>query len=92
VLLNVNFPDRPADGIAGVRVTVQGRRQVGLQIDSRIDPDGRPYFWVVDYSNDAPMRANSDLRAVQDGTIAITPLCLDLTHRASLKRLRDAFS
>ncbi len=92
VLFNVNFPDRSDDAVTGVRVTVQGRRQVGLKIDSRIDPDGRPYFWVVDYSDDAPMRANSDLRAVHDGAIAITPLCLDLTHRASLKRLRDAFS
>ncbi|MBI4185198.1 MAG: 5'/3'-nucleotidase SurE [Proteobacteria bacterium] len=92
VIFNVNVPDRAPDRVTGVRTTVQGRRQVGLQIDSRVDPDGRPYFWIVDYSDDAPLGRGSDLKAVHEGAISVTPLCLDLTHRPSLGRLREGLA
>src|SRR4026207_1009462 len=48
VLVNVNFPDCQPDQVAGVAVTVQGKRdQELLHIDARHDGRGNPYYWIA---------------------------------------------
>lgn len=91
VLINVNFPPLPAASVSGVRVTRLGRRDADLKIEERIDPDGRPYYWMVDYADMASAPGNSDLRAIQQGAVAVTPLNLNRTHRPSIARLRGVF-
>ena len=87
VLFNVNFPDVPAAEVAGIAAVRQGRRQAGDGFAERIDPRGNPYFWV------GPQRANdtgqpgSDLDAIARGWVTVTPLGVDLTHGATLRRL-----
>jgi len=79
VLFNVNFPDRRAGEVAGRRVTVQGRRDHGLHLDERTDGRGRQYFWLT-YRREKPdIEPGSDLEAVRDGYVSVTPLHLDLT-------------
>ncbi len=90
VVMNVNFPPLSASAVTGVRVTALGRRDADLQIEERIDPDGRPYYWMVDFADMTSRRGNSDLRAIQDGAVAVTPLSLNRTHRPSVARLRGA--
>lgn len=91
VLMNVNFPDRVADEVRGVRVTAQSLEEVGDLFDERVDPRGRTYYWVGMARAEAlPGRPGTDLRAVNDGYVSVTPLHLDLTHRATLKRLKAA--
>jgi 5'-nucleotidase len=91
-LVNVNFPALPPDEVRGVRVCRQGIRDYGrLRIIERTDPRGYRYYWF----GLAPMVETpghqTDLEAVADGFIAVTPLHLDLTHEPSLARLRDRF-
>lgn len=86
VLVNVNFPAR--DRPLGVRVTEQGFRDYGqIQIDARTDPRGFPYYWFG-YGREQETPAHrTDLEAVRDGFVSVTPLHLDLTHRPSMAAL-----
>ena len=93
VLINVNFPDLPAARVRGIRAGRQGEHEVVDAFEERIDPRGRTYFWVgQDQIEGGPGAQGTDLRAVNDGYVALTPLHLDLTHRPSLARLRKVFS
>ncbi len=89
VLVNINFPmhERPL----GVRVTEQGFRDYGhIRIDARLDPRGFPYYWFG-YGREVETPAHrSDLEAVRDGYVSVTPLHLDLTHRQTLAALAAA--
>jgi 5'-nucleotidase len=86
VLVNVNFPAR--DRPLGVRVTEQGFRDYGqIQIDARTDPRGFAYYWFG-YGREQETAAHrTDLEAVRDGFVSVTPLHLDLTHRPSMAAL-----
>lgn len=89
-LVNVNFPALPASAIKGMKVARQGFHEVDrTRIIRGTDPRGYDYFWFgLDHSDSAP--ESSDLAAVAEGYIAITPLHFDLTHDASLDALRAA--
>lgn len=88
VLMNVNFPDRKADDVAGIRVTTQGRRdQDLLGIDERHDTWGTPYYWFAFQRRRQTPAEGTDLWAVYNGFISVTPLHMDMTHRPSLDAL-----
>jgi 5'-nucleotidase len=93
VLMSINYPDLPPDKVTGVAVTGQGRRdQGGLRVDERSDTWGDPYFWVgADYSR-TDLPEGSDLRAVSEGKISITPLALDRTHQSTREALAAHFA
>lgn len=92
-LVNVNFPALPADRVKGVRVVEQGFRDYGrLRIVSNRDPRGFEYHWFgLGPAVETPAHA-TDLEAVADGYVAVTPLQLDMTHRASLAALGAAYA
>jgi 5'-nucleotidase len=92
-LLNVNFPALAPDQIKGVRVVRQGFRDYGrLTIEQRTDPRGYDYFWFALGSSVQTPGHVTDLEAVADGYISVTPLHLDLTHEASLAPLAELYS
>lgn len=78
-LLNVNVPNLPADRIRGVEVTHQGRTQYTDRVERRTDPRGRAYYWLSGYLEENTPEQGSDVHAVQNGFISVTPLDLDLT-------------
>jgi 5'-nucleotidase len=88
VLVNVNFPDRLADEVAGVRVTTQGKRKIGDTLLERVDPRGEPYLWIGALREDPQTREGTDLAAVAAGCVSVTPIHLDMTHHPSLQALR----
>lgn len=90
-LINVNFPDVAADEVVGIVATAQGRRKLGDNLSERIDPRGRAYYWIGPMRDEAPTREGTDLRAVLEGKVALTPICLDLTHTAALTDLKKVF-
>lgn len=93
VLLNINFPAIPADMVRGVRVCRQGMRDYGrLQVTERRDPRGYRYYWFGLAPTVETPAHQTDLEAVADGYIAITPLQLDLTHHAGLPGLTQALA
>lgn len=91
-LINVNFPALPADAIKGVRVVSQGFRDYGrLRIVTNTDPRGFEYHWFALGGVEQTPAHSTDLEAVSDGYIAVTPLHLDLTHYESMARLIATF-
>ncbi len=91
VLFNVNFPALSPGAVKGVRITQQGRRASQTLVKDVVGPYGRRFVWVGDYTDDFSPTPASDLTAVVDGFISITPLHIDNTHRGSLKRLKELF-
>ncbi|HMA56435.1 MAG TPA: 5'/3'-nucleotidase SurE [Pseudolabrys sp.] len=91
VLVNVNFPDCPPDQVAGISVAVQGKRdQELLRIDARHDGRGNPYYWVAFARAGVPGAApGSDLAALTENRIAVTPLRLDLTDEPFMTKLAE---
>jgi 5'-nucleotidase len=88
-LYSINFPDREPGEVAGVSATVQGRRDAGLlSLDERHDTWGNPYFWLAYRRSRSEAPEGTDLWAVGNGRISVTPLSVELTHRPSLDRLR----
>ena len=88
-LLNVNIPGVPPDAVRGVRVTHQSRTGYDDFYEKRVDPWGRTYYWITGelqqhYENEP----DSDLRAVRDGYVSITPLQYDLTCYDSIPALK----
>lgn len=92
VLINVNFPAVPAAAVAGVRITRQGHRALGeFSIDARVDARGFPYYWLgLGRAAERP-DPDSDLAAIADGLISVTPLHLDMTHDPTRAHLQRAF-
>ena len=91
VLVNVNFPDRPAKSVTGIRVIPQGRRKIGGDLHENLDPRGVPYYWIGAQRDEVATRGENDLSVVNAGGIAVTPLSLEMTHTASIKALKDIF-
>ena len=93
VLVNINFPDRNADKVEGVQVTSQGKRdQAILHVDDRIDARGNPYFWLGFKRILSNPPAGTDLRAIYDGFVSVTPLHLNLTHETTREGLSQRLS
>ena len=92
VLMNINFPDRGVDEVEGVRVTRQGKRDQNLlAIEERRDTWGTPYYWLGferKLSNPSP---ETDLWAIYNGYVSVTPLSLNLTSRHMHTRLGARF-
>ncbi|WP_260599408.1 5'/3'-nucleotidase SurE [Sphingomonas endolithica] len=91
-LVNINFPAGPADAVKGIRIANQGLRDYGrLKVDTRRDPRGYEYHWFsLGPVISTPAHA-TDLEAVADGYVAVTPLHLDLTHYESVDMLAAAY-
>ena len=83
VVLNINFPDRAPDDVEGTIVTRQGRRnQDLLTIEDRMDTRGNPYYWLGFRRRKSQPAKDTDLWAIYNGYISVTPLNLNLTHDA----------
>ncbi len=88
VLLNVNFPDREPDAVAGVEVTAQGRRDSDyVRIVDRTDARGKPYYWLGFNRQLSEPEKGTDLWALREGRISVTPLHLNLTHIETCRKL-----
>ncbi|MBC2778160.1 5'/3'-nucleotidase SurE [Parasphingopyxis marina] len=91
-LINVNFPALPAAEIEGIRTVSQGMRDYGrLRIVENKDPRGFPYYWFGLGPMVGTHEHSTDLEAIADGYIAVTPLHLDMTHHESLAALGTIF-
>ena len=88
-LLNINIPYLPYDQIKGILITRQGLRVYRDRLDRRIDPRGRPYYWIGGDSPTAIPDEGTDFGALEQGYVSITPLHLDLTDFPALNTLGD---
>lgn len=92
VLMNINFPNVPAAQCTRCVATFQGNRDpAALNLDERVDARGIPYYWIRFRRNFGEPPKDSDLLAVSEGAISITPLHLNLTEFNEQKRLSEFF-
>ena len=92
-LVNVNFPARKPEEVKGIRVCRQGLRDYGrLRIIQRTDPRGYDYYWFGLGPTVETPGHSTDLEAIADGYVSVSPLHLDLTHDASLEALHKRFA
>jgi 5'-nucleotidase len=89
MLLNVNIPYLPEDQIKGYRITRQGLRVYRDRLDKRVDPRGRPYYWIGGDSPTGTPEEGTDVGALSAGYVSITPIQLDLTMYPAIPTLGD---
>jgi 5'-nucleotidase len=89
MLLNVNIPYLSEEQIKGIRITRQGLRVYRDALDRRLDPRGRPYFWIGGDAPTAIPDEGTDFWALEQGYVSITPLQLDLTDFQELDHLSN---
>ena len=91
-LVNVNFPALTADQIRGIRAVRQGFHDYsrGTVVEGR-DPRGFKYYWFGLQAIEHTLDHGTDLEAINEGFVSVTPLQLDLTHHASLGELGERY-
>jgi 5'-nucleotidase len=93
VLFNLNFPNIAPAEVAGVAVTAQGRRdQELMRLEPRRDGRGNPYYWIAFQRGRHEPANGTDLRALAENRISVTPLELDLTHEPTMTRFARLFA
>ena len=89
--VNVNVPNLPPESVRGVRITTQGSRRYQGDIRRFEAPHIGVYYWRGGEVIDRPDDGDTDISAVKDGYIAVTPLHVDLSNRAAHAALRGIF-
>jgi len=93
ILLNVNFPALKPEEVKGIRVCRQGLRDYGrLRIIQRKDPRGYDYYWFGLGPIVHTPGHSTDLEAIADGYVSVTPLHMDLNHDSSILELHKCFA
>ena len=85
--LNVNFPDMPVTETAGIRICRQGIEMFPENIEKRVDPRNRPYYWQGCDGQTFHDNPDSDGSAVAAKYIAVTPLKCDGTDHTLMESL-----
>jgi 5'-nucleotidase len=79
-VLNVNVPNRPWQELKGLRWCRQSLCAFTDEYEERIDPRRQPYYWLAGAPIPKGSAPDDDLRAVQEGWVAVVPLTVDWTH------------
>ena len=87
VFLNVNFPAVPPDQVQGIQITGLGRRVYRDVLIKRLDPRGRPYYWIGGDPPAGEPEAGTDIGALAHGFVSVTPLCMDMTDRTQMEEM-----
>jgi 5'-nucleotidase len=89
VVMNLNFPSAPVHEVAAVEVTRQGFRDVQIRhAEKRTDLRGREYYWIGFRQERSQPAEGTDLRALYENRISVTPLHIDLSHMPTVHDLK----
>jgi 5'-nucleotidase len=86
-LLNVNIPNLPYEQLGAVTATRLGRRHQAEPVIRALDPRGREIFWIGPPGATLDAGEGTDFHAAANGLVSVTPLQVDLTHKAQLAAL-----
>jgi 5'/3'-nucleotidase len=94
ILINVNFPDCVPGEVRGIASCSQGHRGPALlKVEARHDGRGNPYYWIAyDRRERPPPSLGTDLSALAENYISVTPLRLDMTDEPFLTKLAELLS
>ncbi|MDH5606683.1 MAG: 5'/3'-nucleotidase SurE, partial [Anaerolineae bacterium] len=88
-LLSVNVPMLPVDEIKGIMITRQGLRVYRDELVERLDPRGRPYYWIGGEVPTSLPENGTDFGSLEAGYVSVTPLQLDLTDHTFIDDLKS---
>ena len=88
VVLNINVPYLKENELTGYMITRQGLRVYRDALDSRLDPRGKPYYWIGGEVPTGVDEPGTDFGALRAGYVSITPLQLDLTNYKAMDVLQ----
>jgi 5'-nucleotidase len=88
-LLNANIP--ATDSIKGIKVTRQGRRLWDNAVQETLDPRGRKHYWIGGGTPSPDSGKDTDVYAVSNGYISVTPIHLDLTNHQGIDLLKNTW-
>jgi len=88
-LLNINVPDLPQDKITGVEITKLGVIEYENTFERRMDPRGRTYYWMGGSQVDIENEDGTDVAALKNGKISVTPIHFDLTNYGIMHSLEE---
>jgi 5'-nucleotidase len=93
-LMNVNFPGCAAGAVKGIKAVPQGKYDLqSTEIEERLDARQRAYYWIgLRRREESVPPPDSDLGAIRDNFIAVTPLHLNLTEGTALEALRRSLT
>ncbi len=86
-LMNINFP--AADRLRGVKITRQGRRIWKQAVQEVRDPRGRVHYWIGGGTPLLDSGKDTDVLALSEGYVSISPIHLDLTNHEGISYFRD---
>jgi 5'-nucleotidase len=87
IILNVNVPDLPSDGLQGFKATRLGHRHKAEPVVTSRDPRGKTIYWVGPAGPEQDAGPGTDFHAVRQGFVSVTPLQVDLTRHAVMETL-----
>lgn len=90
-LLNVNVPNVIYDNLKGIKVTRMGKKRYSDNIIEKKDPRGKKYYWLGGEEIGYEKLGDSDMEAIAEGFVSITPIHLDLTNYAAMESLKGVF-
>lgn len=90
-LININFPNLPPSKVKGVKVCAQGKRVMNVKLSERVDPKGRPYYWLGGERDNTPEKKDVDLDFLARGYITVTPIGMDMTDYKTLAAMDKLF-
>jgi 5'-nucleotidase len=90
VLININFPDAAPPDVKGIDLCSQGKRDLQTaNLERRVDARGNPYFWIGFKRVRSNPPEGTDLHAIYNKRIAVTPLHLNLTEFKVLNAMKQ---
>ncbi|HOO21428.1 MAG TPA: 5'/3'-nucleotidase SurE [Kiritimatiellia bacterium] len=87
IFWNVNIPNRPYDQLAGLRITRMGSSRFVEKYERREDPWGNPYYWMTGELFENGDMSGTDLEALREGFVSLSPIGLDHTEHAAIQAL-----
>lgn len=87
-IVNINYPTCSKEKIRGTKITTLGIRKYTNAFEERKDPRGNIYYWISGKVKDLKQNKDSDILAVKDNYISITPIHFDLTHYNTIQEMK----
>lgn len=88
IVVNVNYPDKPKSEIRGTKITTLGIRKYDNAFIERKDPWGNVYYWMSGTVREMEQDPDSDITAINENYISITPIHFDLTNFKHFEELK----
>lgn len=88
-ILNINIPGIPKEEIKGVQITTLGKRMYTDTYEKRIDPRGKIYYWLAGEIIDTRCAEGTDIRAIRQNKISITPVTFEMTQTEIMPELEN---